>query len=89
MWYIGYIAAVNSIAFALFGYDKYRAIRHQWRVPERTLFLAALIGGSLGAYAGMHVFRHKTRHLKFRAGLPVILAVQCALLLWILCGDCL
>ena len=57
------------------------AVLHRWRVPEKTLLLIALLGGSPGAYAGMKIFRHKTRHRKFSAGIPVILAVQCAVLL--------
>ena len=71
-----YLAAVNIIGFALFGIDKRRAVRHAWRIPERTLFFIAIIGGSIGCILGMQVFRHKTKHIKFVIGMPVILVVQ-------------
>ena len=73
-----YLAVINAVGFGIFGYDKWCAVHRQWRVPEKTLIAAALLGGSAGAYAGMKVFRHKTRHPKFSVGLPVILAAQCA-----------
>lgn len=72
----GYLAVMNVLGFGIFGYDKRCALRHRWRVSERTLLWAALLGGSIGAYIGMYVFRHKTRHWKFRAGIPVIMLVQ-------------
>lgn len=73
-----WLAAVNLAALAAFGVDKSRARRGKWRVRERTLFVLALLGGSLGAILGMRLFRHKTRHWYFRFGLPVILALQLA-----------
>jgi len=73
-----YLAVINAVGFGIFGYDKWCAVHRQWRVPEKTLIAAALLGGSVGAYAGMKVFRHKTRHSKFSVGIPVILAAQCA-----------
>ena len=76
-----WLLALNLVSFALFGVDKRRARRGEWRVPERTLFLTALLGGSLGAVCGMCAFRHKTRHWYFRWGLPAILLAHCALLL--------
>ena len=79
-----YLLAVNLAAFALFGADKRRAKRQQWRVPEKTLFLLALLGGSLGAVCGMCVFHHKTRHWYFRYGLPAILFAHFALIIWLL-----
>lgn len=77
-----YLLGVNLIAFALMGIDKKRAIRKDWRIPERTLFLSAILGGSLGAILGMQVFRHKTKHWYFQLGMPVILVAQ--LLLYLL-----
>lgn len=56
--------------------DKEKAKRHKWRIPENTLMFIALIGGSVGSILGMEVFRHKTKHMKFKLGLPVILIVQ-------------
>ena len=75
-----YLVCINLAAFALRGVDKRRARRRQWRVPEKLLFLAALLGGSAGAWAGMYVFRHKTRHWYFVVGMPVILLVQLLLI---------
>ena len=70
---------VNIRDFALMGVDKRRARRDAWRVRERTFFLLALLGGTLGAILGMRLFRHKTKHWYFRYGLPVLLAVQVVL----------
>ena len=78
-----YLAAVNVVAFAVYGADKRRAKKGKRRVPEKTLFLLAAIGGSLGAWAGMYAFRHKTRHWYFVWGIPAILAVQIALAVWL------
>ena len=73
-----YLVLINLAAFMSFGIDKSRARNHAWRIPEKTLFLLAAVGGSIGALLGMFFFRHKTRHLSFRIGLPVILLVQIA-----------
>ena len=73
---LGYLLLVNLIAFVLMGLDKRRARRDQWRIPEKTLFLPAVLGGSLGAILGMRLFRHKTKHWYFRYGLPALLAAQ-------------
>jgi len=73
-----YLLLMNLAAFAVFGADKRRARRGAWRVPERTLFLLALLGGSVGALMGMRRFRHKTKHWYFRLGLPAILILQLA-----------
>jgi uncharacterized membrane protein YsdA (DUF1294 family) len=62
------------------GIDKYKAKKGLWRIPEKTIFLIALLGGSGGALLGMHIFRHKTKHWYFRYGLPAILMLQAALL---------
>lgn len=80
---IAYLAAVNVVAFAVYGADKRRAKKERRRVPEKTLFLLAAIGGSLGAWAGMYAFRHKTRHWYFVWGIPTILAAQMALTVWL------
>lgn len=78
-----YLAAINLIAFVLMGVDKYRAKREQWRIPERDLFLSALLGGSVGALLGMRAFRHKTRHRSFQIGMPAILIAEVALVVWL------
>lgn len=74
-----YLILMNLIGFALMGVDKQRARRRDWRIPEKVLFGAALLGGSVGAWAGMYLFHHKTRHWYFVVGMPLILAVQAAL----------
>ncbi len=71
-----YLLLVNAAAFLLMLSDKHRARKNLWRIPERVLLSAAVLGGSLGAIAGMKLFRHKTRHAKFYIGLPLILAIQ-------------
>jgi uncharacterized membrane protein YsdA (DUF1294 family) len=77
---IAYLILVNAAAFALMFADKQKAIRGQWRIPEKVLLGVALLGGSIGAIAGMYTFRHKIRHGKFKYGLPLILLVQLYLL---------
>lgn len=81
LWY-GVI--INSIGFGLMGLDKRRARKHQWRIPEKTLFLTAFLFGSLGTWTGMYVFRHKTKHWYFVVGMPLILAVQVIILIMLL-----
>ena len=76
-----YLVVVNLAAFLLYGSDKRRAKRGRWRISEKNLFLAAILGGSIGALVGMRVFRHKTRHWYFRFGIPLILVLQ-VLLVW-------
>lgn len=74
-----YFAAVNLTGLFLMGLDKYKAKKRLWRIPESTLFIIAIIGGSIGSIIGMYVFRHKTRHWYFSYGLPAILLIQIAL----------
>lgn len=71
-----YLLIINAAGFLLMLIDKWKAKKNLWRIPEKTLLGVALIGGSIGAYAGMQVFRHKTKHLKFTVGIPVIMALQ-------------
>lgn len=75
-----YLVLVNAAALALMLTDKKKARRGAWRIPEATLLGIAVFGGSIGVIIGMYLFRHKTRHLKFSLGLPLILAVQIGLL---------
>ena len=78
-----YLAAVNLVTFTVYGVDKAKARRGAWRVPEKTLFLLPLLGGSLGALLGMLMFRHKTKHWYFVWGIPLILLAQMALAVWV------
>lgn len=73
-----YLIIINIAGLSVMGIDKRRAVRHVWRVPEKTIFLISLLGGSLGAWSGMYLFRHKTRHWYFVMGLPLILILQIA-----------
>ena len=78
-----YLVLINALAFGLMLADKRRARKKLWRIPESTLMVTALLGGSLGALVGMYAAHHKTRHRKFTVGIPLILALQ--LLAGILC----
>ena len=75
---IGYLIVMNITGFSIMGIDKQRAKRHAFRIPEKVLFLASILGGSIGTWAGMYVFRHKTRHWYFVVGMPAILFLQMA-----------
>ena len=79
-----YLIGINVVTFLLYGNDKSRARRHAWRVSEKTLLGAAVIGGSVGALLGMSIFHHKTRKPAFYIGVPLILIIQIGLaaLLW-------
>lgn len=77
-----YLIGVNVVAFFLYGLDKYKARRQQWRIPEQTLLLLAFIGGGIGAAAGMALFHHKTRKTKFRVCVPI------AIVLWMVILGC-
>ena len=74
----GYLTVMNLIGFAIMGIDKKRAVKKLWRIPESTLFIIALIGGSIGSIIGMYFFHHKTRHWYFVYGMPAILFAQIA-----------
>ncbi len=78
-----WLAVINLVTFAVYGIDKAKAKRGAWRVPEKTLFLLPLLGGSLGALLGMRVFHHKTKHWYFVWGIPMILLAQIALAVWL------
>lgn len=82
-----YIIIINLIGFFLMGIDKRKAIKHAFRIPEATLFLIAIIGGSIGSIAGMYIFRHKTRHWYFVYGMPFIFILQIVLFYFILNGP--
>ena len=83
---ICYIVVINLVSFMMFGIDKYKARRGQWRISEATLLAVAAIGGSIGVWMGMKVWHHKTLHSKFRYGVPIILLVHIALMAYF-CGH--
>ena len=78
-----YLLVMNVVGFAVMGIDKYKAIKGKWRVPEKTLFLLSILGGSIGTWAGMYAFRHKTKHWYFVIGMPTILFIQIALVIYL------
>ncbi|WP_295716005.1 DUF1294 domain-containing protein [uncultured Mitsuokella sp.] len=80
MWYF---AIINAVAIAVYSWDKLCAIHKWWRVPALTLLGLAAIGGSVGALVAMKLFHHKTLHLKFKYGVPLILALQVAGLVYL------
>ena len=77
-----YLCIINLIGFFAMFLDKQKANRCKWRIPEKTLFLLAIIGGSLGTTLGMNIFRHKTKHWYFKFGMPFILIVQIVLVIY-------
>lgn len=66
-----YFIVINLLTFLLYGLDKYKAIRQEWRIPERALLLMAFVGGAFGAFSAMRIFRHKTRKERFRLMIPL------------------
>ena len=78
-----YLIVINILTFAVYGIDKWKARQGSWRISEATLLMFAVIGGTIGALLGMQVWRHKTMHLKFKYGLPLILLAQIALIYFI------
>ena len=81
---LGFLLAVNITTFFLYGVDKYKAKKNKWRISEATLLTMAAIGGSIGAWAGMRLWHHKTMHKKFKYGIPVIIILQVALAVYLL-----
>ena len=78
-----YLFFINIIGFIAMNFDKRRAIKGKWRIKENTLLFIALIGGSIGLYLGMKIFRHKTKHALFKYGVPLIIMLQIALLAFV------
>ena len=74
------IAIINVITFLIYGIDKWKAKKERWRIPESTLLLLAVVGGSIGALLGMKVWHHKTMHKKFKYGIPLIIVLQICVL---------
>ena len=81
---LGYLLAINIATFFLYGIDKYKAKKGRWRISEAILLLMAVIGGSIGAWAGMRLWHHKTMHKKFKYGIPIIIIIQVALAVYLL-----
>ena len=78
-----YLIIMNLVGLAVMTMDKSKARHHAWRISEKTLFLVSILGGSAGTWAGMYLFHHKTRHWYFVVGMPLILAVQAAAVIYL------
>lgn len=78
-----YLLAINIVSFFLYGIDKYKAKKGRWRISEATLLIMAVIGGSIGAWAGMRLWHHKTIHKKFKYGIPIIIILQVCLVVYL------
>ena len=83
---VALVAVYNLVVFCVYGYDKRCAIKDKWRVPEKVLIGLALFGGSVGAYLGMTIFRHKTKHTKFTVLVPLFLLIHIVLVVWLVIG---
>ncbi|MGN1225479.1 MAG: DUF1294 domain-containing protein [Ruminococcus sp.] len=78
-----WLLLASLILFLMMGIDKRKAVRHQWRISEKALFLIALLGGAVGGTAGMYHFRHKTKHILFQCGFPILAILQILLFCWV------
>ncbi|WP_201716643.1 DUF1294 domain-containing protein [Rossellomorea arthrocnemi] len=78
-----YAVVINFIGFIIMGRDKRKAERHQYRISERVLWQVAIVGGSVGAFLGMKVYRHKTKHKRFSIGFPLLVMLHCLLFIWL------
>ena len=78
-----YLAVINVITLIVYGIDKLKAKKGKWRITEATLLLLAIVGGSIGAWCGIKAWHHKTRHKKFKYGIPLIIAIQTAAIIYL------
>lgn len=78
-----YILCINVVTLIVYGIDKYKAKKAKWRISEATLLLLAILGGSIGAWIGMKIRHHKTMHKKFKYGIPAILLIQIAAMIYL------
>ena len=80
---VAYFIIMNIAGLLVMYMDKHKARKHKWRIPEKTLFIVSLLGGSIGTWSGMYIFRHKTKHWYFVIGMPLILILQTGLYIFI------
>jgi uncharacterized membrane protein YsdA (DUF1294 family) len=79
-----YLFIINLISYIIMYRDKQKAIKLEWRTPERTLWLTAIIGGSIGIWLAMKRFRHKTKHISFKLGIPIVFIIQLTAMIYFL-----
>ena len=84
-----YLIFINIITFMMYGIDKQKAKKGKWRISEATLLMMAIVGGSIGAWAGMRIWHHKTMHKKFQYGIPAIIIMQIALVVYLYTNNIL
>lgn len=84
-----YLLFINIITFMMYGIDKQKAKKGKWRISEATLLMMAIVGGSIGAWAGMRIWHHKTMHKKFQYGIPAIIIMQIALVVYLYTNNIL
>ena len=80
---LSYLIFINIITFMVYGIDKLKAKKGKWRIPESTLLLLAIVGGSIGVWCGVKVWHHKTMHKKFRYGIPLIMTIQIVIIIYL------
>lgn len=83
IYFLSYLIFINIITFMVYGIDKLKAKKGKWRIPESTLLLLAIVGGSIGAWCGVKVWHHKTMHKKFRYGIPLIMTIQIVIIIYL------
>ena len=83
-YFLLYLLLINALGFLLMLIDQWKAKHNRWRIPEATLMSVAALGGSVGSLLGMYTVRHKTKHLKFTVGIPLILVAQLALAIYLI-----
>ena len=84
-----YLLFINIITFMMYGIDKLKAKKGKWRISEATLLMMAIVGGSIGAWAGMRIWHHKTMHKKFQYGIPTIIIMQIDLVVYLYTNNIL
>ena len=84
-----YLLFINIITFMMYGIDKLKAKKGKWRISEATLLMMAIVGGSIGAWAGMQIWHHKTMHKKFQYGIPAIIIMQISLMVYLYTNNIL
>lgn len=85
--FLFYYIFINIVAFVLYGMDKAKAKKHKWRIPEKTLLGIAFLGGGPGAFLGMKIFHHKTKHTLFRILVPVAIVLHIIIIFIWICGT--